>query len=540
VAIAKTIEAPEWVNSGSQLTGGLDLLGLRNPVQTIGGTLLDGVTTVSPSVRYIGLRAWLIHRYAESRRPDSLREFTNFAGYVESAIVLGNLSRDRGIYGLIGADEGVVRLDASSATVKLSALVKTPASTVYAGPSDQLEVSWIRDDKVPGLSGERGKPLALVLEGTLGKIPLVAKLFADHPPDEVSREELDELGEAARIDRIPGMEREALLDAVIPAKPLARERARIGTYASLLTLAKQQGAMPAEADLFNAACSRKRFGDPLLDPVADGWLTYCVRDAIAVSHEAVLAAVISEVSLGTDTPESGMESSAVVGELIARAEEHNAPMRDLKLLGADESVLDLSFRQLYTRVETLLKPGLEQHRGISRWTSPLNEPELYNAARRAGAGALSLAVLSWIVATIRVGYAVRENIVEFGNLSYQGRRRLGLREVILPEITRLLRDDPPFRSVAAAFAYQVVHQHLQIAWSRLQVDPQRDVALLTSEGRRWYSRGKAYGGGRTLSRVQQALGWMQQLGLIDEDGPTADGDVVLARALKVLSRGTTA
>ena len=80
MAIAKTIEAPEWVDSGSQLTGGLDLLGLRNPVQTIGGSLIDGVTTVSPSIRYIGFRAWLIYRYAEGRRPDSLREFTNFGG----------------------------------------------------------------------------------------------------------------------------------------------------------------------------------------------------------------------------------------------------------------------------------------------------------------------------------------------------------------------------------------------------------------------------------------------------------------------------
>jgi hypothetical protein len=33
---------------------------------------------------------------------------------------------------------------------------------------------------------------------------------------------------------------------------------------------------------------------------------------------------------------------------------------------------------------------------------------------------------------------------------------------------------------------------------------------------------------------------MQQLGLLDANGPTADGDVVLARALKVLSGGTTA
>lgn len=540
MAISKAIGVPEWVDGGSQLTGGLDLLGLRNPVQTIGGTLIDGVTTVTPSVRYIGLRAWLIHRYAEGRRPDSWREFTNFAGYVESALVLGNLSRQRTIYGLIGADEGIVRLDASSDRVKLSALVQSPAATIYAGPSEQLGVSWARDEKVPGLSGERGKPLALVVEETLGKIPLVDKIVADHPPADVSRDDLRELGEVARIDRIPGVERDALLAAVIPEKPFARERARLGTYASLLTLAKQKGAMPAEADLFNAACSLKRFGEPLLDSIADGWLTYCVRDAIAVSHEAVLAAVMGEVTLGAGNGQSGTESSAVVEELMARAAEHNAPMRDLKLLGQDESVLDLSFRQFYSRAETLLRQGLRQERGIARWTSPINEPGLYNASLRAGAGALSLAVLSWIVAALRVGDAVQENIVEFGNLSYQGRRRLGLREVILPELARLLRDDPPFRNVAAGFAYQIVHQHLQIAWSRLQLDPQRDVALLTAEGKHWYSRGKSFGGGRTQSRLQQAIGWLQQLGLIDSDGPTADGDIVLARALKVLSGGTAA
>ena len=47
--IAETIQAPTWVSSGAVITGGLDLLGLRLPVQFIGGTLLDGVTTVTPN-----------------------------------------------------------------------------------------------------------------------------------------------------------------------------------------------------------------------------------------------------------------------------------------------------------------------------------------------------------------------------------------------------------------------------------------------------------------------------------------------------------
>jgi hypothetical protein len=540
MSIAKTIEAPQWVDSGSVLTGGLDLLGLRVPVQTIGGSLLDGVTTVSPSVRYIGFRAWLIYRYGESQRPDSWREFTDFSAYAESALVLGNLLQNRSIYGLIGADEGLVRVEAQTPQITISPLVKTPATTVYAGPSEQLGISWSRDEKVPGISAERGKPLALALDGTIGKIPLIEQIFGGTPPGEASRDALMELGAAARIDRIPDVERERLIAAVLPETPLVRERNRIATYAALLTLAKQKGVLPTEQDIFTAACSLNRFGEHVLDHAADGWLSYCVRDAIAVSQEAVLAAVINEITHDSADGKSGVESSRIVTELMARVEEHDAPLRDLKLVGASESISDLTFRQLFTRVHAQLTPGRHQERGISRWSSALNEPDVYNLALRSGAGALSLAVVAWIMAAIRVGTAVRENLLEFGNLSYQGWRRQGLREVILPEIERLLREDQPLTRVAADFAYRVVQQHLQIAWSRLQFDVQRDVALITAEGNRWFSRGKGYGAGRTLSRLREALGWMTQLKLIDVNGITSDGGVVLARALRVLSDGISA
>ena len=249
MAIAKTIEAPTWIDSGSQLTDGLDLLGLRLPVQTIGGLLLDGVTTVTPSVRYIAIRAWLIYRYGESHFPDSWRQFTDFASYAESALVLGNLIENRAMNGLIGADEGVIRLDSQTSQIDISSLVKTPAATVYAGPSYQLRVSWSRDEKMPGISAERGKPLALAIDQALSGVPLVKRLFDQNRPGKASRDELAELGKVARIDQIPDLEREALIAALLPAIPLSKEeRTRIGTYAALLKLAKDKGAPPTERD----------------------------------------------------------------------------------------------------------------------------------------------------------------------------------------------------------------------------------------------------------------------------------------------------
>jgi hypothetical protein len=158
--IGKTLLPPDWINSGAVITGGLDLLGLRLPVQFIGGTLLDGVTTVTPSVRYLAFRAWLIHRYGQTGRADSWQAFTDFAARIESALVLSNLVHAPSLSGLIGSDEALERLAKGEPRVQISSLVKSPASTIYTGPSDQLGISKMRDNAVPGLVFERGVPLA--------------------------------------------------------------------------------------------------------------------------------------------------------------------------------------------------------------------------------------------------------------------------------------------------------------------------------------------------------------------------------------------
>ena len=538
--VSKIVEAPEWIENGATPTGGLDLLGLRLPVQTIGLSLLNGVTTVTPSIRYIAIRAWLIHRYSQAQLPDSANEFTKRSSTVECALVLGNLLQDRSMTGLIGYNEALERLNAGAGTLGLGPLVKTPASNIYAGASDQLLVSWSREDGMPGLGENRGLPLALAVEGGNAGSKLVSSLFQKAPLEEALTDDLKEFGAAMRIDKIPEEEREALVAAIIPTKPKPSELNRVATYTALLRLSKEKGALATESDLFKAACSHKRFGDSLLDQAADGWLTYCVRDLIAVSQEAVLGAVLSELNLGTDENRHGVEGRAIISELLSRAEEQNAPMREFGLLSSEESVKDISFRTLFARIEERLALGMTVKHGIRRWDSGLNEPFLYSMALRSGAGALSIAVVAWIVAALRVGSGVREQIGGLDGLSYQGWRRVGLNEVILPELERHLREDLPLTTVAADIAYRVVQQHLKIAWSRLQVDLTRDVSLLSTEGNKWIGRGEAFGAGRTASRIDRALGWMNQLGLVDTAGITGDGDAILKSALSALSQAVPA
>jgi len=414
--------------------------------------------------------------------------------------------------------------------------VKSPASTIYTGPSDQLGISKSRDDAVPALVVERGVPLAMAVDQRLASVPVVERILGQDSLGTVSVDDLRELGGKVRIDQIPDDERELLLAAILPPKPRPTERNRIRTYAGLLALAVERKAPPTESYFFDAVCSPERFSEPFIDQIADGWATYCVRDAIAVTQEGVLAAVMSEIRGQPDEGLAGVDRNAVVEALMERVEEHDSALRDLDLISSSESVADLTFTGLEGRLRSRLSvPGARAM--IARWSDKLIEPLLYRRALKSGAGALSLAVVAWIMAALRVGDAVREDIQEYGGLSYQGRRRQGLRDVVLPELERFRREDRPLREVAAEMALRTVQQHPQITWSRLQVDLRRDVALLTAEGNKWFARGKGFVAGRTASRIQQALGWLQQLKLIDANGITTDGEVVLRRALTVLAEG---
>lgn len=66
-------------------------------------------------------------------------------------------------------------------------------------------------------------------------------------------------------------------------------------------------------------------------------------------------------------------------------------------------------------------------------------------------------------------------------------------------------------------------------------DAKHDVALLMSDAGRWGARGRKFTPQRTASRVEEAISWLTQLRLIDEQGPTSAGRRILERSLATLS-----
>src|SRR5260370_42106532 len=90
-----TLPVPDWVSFEADKTGGLDLLGLRAPVQALGNALFDGATTVTPRLRYMSVISWIVWRYAQARLPEQRSSFFDFPAAQEAAFVMATRSTIR-------------------------------------------------------------------------------------------------------------------------------------------------------------------------------------------------------------------------------------------------------------------------------------------------------------------------------------------------------------------------------------------------------------------------------------------------------------
>ena len=191
LALEKRMPDPEWVNSGANPVHGLDLLGLRLPVQVLGNALFNGVTTITPSVRYLSVLCWTIHVYGNARRPDSWEEFTEFAARVEAAVAVGNMLVDDTIVGIIGATEARKFAGAEDDPIALRKLVSQLATSIYSNPSEQLGLTVSRGDSFPGLTRERGLVLAGVFSDSSMSTALGRELSKGSAPESVARNTLE-------------------------------------------------------------------------------------------------------------------------------------------------------------------------------------------------------------------------------------------------------------------------------------------------------------------------------------------------------------
>ena len=536
LALEKRMPDPEWLYSGANPVHGLDLLGLRLPVQVLGNALFDGVTTITPSVRYLSVLCWTIHVYGNARRPDSWEDFTEFAARVEAAVAVGNMLVDDTIVGIIGATEARKLAGAEDDPIALRKLVSQLATSIYSNPSEQLGLTVSRGDSFPGLTRERGLVLAGVFSDSAMSTALGLELSKGSAPESVARNALEEFGQIVAFDRISDAETEVLIEAILPRAPRPEERPRLQTYTCLLALAEQLGAIPKERDLFNEAETLDRTLPEVFESVLDGWLRYRVRDLIAYIHEVAFREIVVTLQEESKRLSGAIKASQVVKLLMASADDQTEALKDLLLVGSGEHVRALSFRTLNERCINAFGSSVSQ-RGLQRGDGQLRESRIIEIAASASAGVLAMVPVSWSLAVWRSdsweNYS--EDSFEGGTAGWS---RIGLFEVIRPAVQRYLEEDWSLQDVIADLTYRTAEQHLDIAWSRMATDSARDVAVFLSDADSWHARSRDFSPGRTASRISQATNWLRQLGLLD-DGLTPAGKDMLERCLETMQSWET-
>jgi hypothetical protein len=545
-------EGPAWVDDWAKDTKGLDLLGLRLVVQALQATLLNGITTITPRVRYLSLRTWLIDVYwsAPGRRPDTTKGFLTFSGPGEAAFALANLHRDPGTLYLVGTRWARPRLQEGTPVIVLERLWSQRAMNNYARASEQLRLSRAGVTGAPDVGAARGLPLARAAATSFESTRIGRRIAQGEVLDSLPREEIEEFAAVTSVIDIPDPERRCLLDAVLPAQPVDHlEWWRLGTYGLLLELAHRQAETEDPEPLDPAHVWTEAILGPArvpasLAPVLDEWLLYLIRDALAVTAEATL-----QGSLEALRDLAGAGGAAEDEAVVARQAGDLEPVRDaldgLGLLEPGEGTAEVAaftFRTLEARlrartpIEGALSPADSL---LARWPNGLDELQVIRAGEGNGRAGAALLLVAWMLAERRAGGAPVAGSAAAHVLDYRGVERMGLSAVILPQLARWRAADAALPVIMAELIYRVVEQHLRIAWARLAAQS-NDVAMLAREGTLWVHR-RDYEGGRSASRIPAAIGWLEQLRLIEAAGSghalTPEGVSMRAQVLAALEAG---
>jgi len=533
--------APEWVELGAKPNRGLDLTGLRLPVQAIGNSLLDGITTITPSVRYVSFYSWIALSYLNSRGPDNWRSFRSFAEPTETAIAIGNILRNRQVTGVVGALGAARVVDAAADPVPLTALVEQSAVNIYFNPCLQLKFLMAPQLEVPGLSTERGVPLAEFIGNAVGKTGLGVRFSSGEIISDASLSDLKEFGDATYLSGITEQESDLIINGLLPVTPKSGEELRrIGTYGCVLGIADVLGGIPAEDDFFEEAQQVHRTLPAALQGVLNGWFRYLIRDSIAVGHEYLLQE-LTQTLLMVSQSRTGVPSREVIGVLLQDVQTQNDALDAVGLLHPGEHAREITFNQLYSRIDESTGGDRIVNEGLSRWSGPISELAVIAVIRSSPAKSLALLPVIWCIAAIRASSWPDPPSNPFDGRGGIGWNSIGIHEVIIPTVKKWADENCPLSRVMAELALRTIEQHLRVSWSRMAVDVGHDVALLTTEGERWQPRiGEKhvadYRAGRSASRIYQVINWLQQLNLIDKTGLTLRGKAAYQRALSTLPR----
>jgi len=309
VGPARHIVFPEWTEY--QKKNGLDPLGMRTSSVSIYQTLLPGISNVTLRARYYGLYAWLCHHYAESVRDTNPKSWQRFVRRAEAlfALICYRHGGETGVAGVAWAGRTIEGLGDPGELIDFATAAE-PGSDIYylrqawgaygAAYASQLYEVGIygvsEGHELPVPTQELGVPLALAFTEVLGA--LADQFLAILGRGAVTLTELDALAAMAPSKIPTGSDERECYERILFAeadleRPADLERRK--TLLILLALCGQTNSASKIHDIrwmlyTNNDEQGNALGfatDELIDHSRKWWI-YQANDLVHIAYETIL------------------------------------------------------------------------------------------------------------------------------------------------------------------------------------------------------------------------------------------------------------
>jgi hypothetical protein len=498
---------PEWTELGQDT--GLDPLGMQRPIEIIYQSLVPGISTITLRYRYYAFFPWILKYYEERIRHSDPAVFRIFQRRCEALFAL-ICCRSNQELGVTGSDWGYAKLAEVSDQAPAVAVIdfregadpnadvskrylRNPGGAfgaIYASQLTEMGLILVPDpagaNPIP-ICAERGLPLAVAFDQAVAS---EADLFFDTVESgAVSISALDALQALRPAKILPGsvehrLLTETLLGRVAPPGP--SDRTRRSTMLMLLTLAEACKRPPraddAKWDWYEATehDTGTGFGD-----VPGLWALYQACDLVRLAYEVILSAALTVLAT---SPQRRAALDDIVGELTG----YLAPGDGMSWADfRQESAVDANDAQNFTRA----------------MFEAMNSGNLEDQVK---------AALSLIMALIEKSADLEAVMLEA--LSAADHFQSLKTEMAF---LRSLDDDDAGQVIARLIRERILKRHLFVASRKFRNQKAYTFLMEPDEGALRYR--DHFRVSPSSPRLDQAVRFLRDISLIDEDGITALG-----------------
>lgn len=490
---------PQWTEKADKR--GLDPLGIQNSGVLLYQALLPGISNVTLRMRYYCYYCWVSETYARSGASDDFEAWRTWLRKAEALYALvATYAEETGVGGTewangrLAVDKKVIDFAAAASTDRSQKLYLRQALGVFGGAyfSQMEEMGLFTYNKhgIQVATRELGKRAATLFADAIG--PDVAKLLRKKIADaSVSARELERLSPIApsEIDE-DGAEREFYEMLLFAEGDTASENAhsRSASLRLVLHTARAIEAAPGPEDvrwhLFDVPA------DPLpaeLEAQRLNWEVYNCQDLMQVAAASLLAWALSLLN--------SADGGLPILEIRAQVVDELTSQSELGFAGSWREFRSRNVRETYDFRETWNQ--------ITNWRGAPDEKAM---------------------AAVQLMAALHQRTLDRPDLADRINRGFPLRGMahsLRTELNWLAseEDQTVIEKIADYMIERVVRRHSWVAMQKLR--RQRDYTFLfeVRDGRLIYL--KNYQPVATTPRLMPAIQFLEDIHLLNEDGPTS-------------------